>query len=280
MRQRQAVQTTAARRKFQSFKKEEPKITRQAQVHREPFDKLYAAWKKFERGRYTTPRGARRCLLGIGYSPRDVERLLIAIGSDETEKKRVGKLGTFIDTTINLGKDQHYEIIIPDIVCERIHLGTENTKDLVIKGNVNTLGHGMKGGSITIRSCYRIQSVGSGMEGGTIKVMDSCAIGSVLGWVGDRMKGGSIVFYQPIEIIESSVGLDMLNGEISFQSQCNMSTNPKKILSSTRSPSVGNGMRGGKISFNSITGEFELLNADGKKEIYLDGEKMVGEWRP
>lgn len=286
MRQRQAVQTTAARRKFQSFKKEEPNVTRQAQVHKEPFDRLYAAWEKYLSGRLHTYNVAEELVRNIDYSADDIQKFLISSADYASSYASIhghrsvpliinNFASIFIGAAINLGKDTTYEITVPPY-CEDICIGDANTKNILLKGNVRNVGSRMRNGTITISDAHDLTNIGSDMEGGTIRVTSPC----VTAYVGTRMKGGLIIFSQETAIREGAqIGRYMQGGKIIFEKSCCLLTTGRLFTPEVYLTCFGDHMRKGKILFKELHGEFRLQNKKGKKGIYIDGEKIMAQGR-
>jgi hypothetical protein len=196
-----------ARKRFDRYKDEE-KIKRQrADVQQDqlPRQLIKAFWKFVEYDWDTAVADSKRSrsynvmievyrkavelLKGLEYSPRDVERLSMALPDSIRETKAsIGstRAGFFISALINEGRGKEFFLDMEGFdgpvkdVCYR------NKKVVRIRGDVGpSLGHRMLSGSITLEGDTGI-GVGYAMEGGMIVINGDAYM------VGTKMKGGEI----------------------------------------------------------------------------------------
>ncbi|MDD5171768.1 MAG: hypothetical protein PHF60_01910 [Candidatus ainarchaeum sp.] len=224
----QVVPALALAKGFKGYKPEEEKVVRKVQVvEDETLKKLKRAfrirldpdeacmdyWKK-----------ALDRVRPMRYSAKDVEGFSIALGDSDMEWF-VDEAGLFLSALVNHGKDSDYVIHSAHLDVLPRSLGYENTKNIIVKGDVDeafgctmkagaaivegnasdNLGEFMEGGSITVKGDAG-SDVGRCMKGGTIRVE-----GNAGDWIGESMEGGSITVNGDAG---GAIGLEMRGGEI------------------------------------------------------------------
>ncbi|MDD5171769.1 MAG: hypothetical protein PHF60_01915 [Candidatus ainarchaeum sp.] len=142
---------------------------------------------------------------GLQCSAKDVERLSLAFAEFRDEEQFSMKAGVFLSALINNGNDTDYVVHTLPSLGQFHEIGWENTKNIVVKGDIESGGWRMSAGRIIVEGDVS-NTVGTGMTGGTIVVE-----GNVSFMVGLGMEGGRIIVKGDVE---GSVGNTMRDGEI------------------------------------------------------------------
>ena len=258
-----AAEKTDARKKFGSFKKDDPKSIRNLKIEPnkelEGIFELYRDFVTIEntvepgiRGRSTEKR---LTVLGIllkrkkfsaqgimGFSKSFLARYPDFSGHD-------GTFGSFITAMMQKSEDSDFLVWLPETNEEMI-IGNENEKNVIIYDSIySTVFPEMKKGKAEVFG--NVRTVGKGMVSGEIIVH-----GRSFGWVGPDMEGGRIIVEEKAE----TVGCGMKGGEAIIYGDCGHE--------------VGRCMSGGKVH---IHGNVRHLGTDRTTggEIHVDGDYIT-----
>lgn len=231
----------AAGRRFGRYKKEAEKAVRKADVkHSEGLEQIMKAWDAYKErwrseGYLLGYRRVSDFLKDLEYDAEDVGKFCVALAAHQEEfqdkdgsfgRIKSKHLGTFLSALINNGNGNDFHICTKHLLFPIGDLCYENTKNVVIEGDVGeNLGEFMKSGKIIVNNTgeftgYHMKGgeilvegevgncLGCGMEDGSITVK-----GNAGDSVGLSMKGGKIV----VNNAGREVGKSMTGGEIQVE---------------------------------------------------------------
>ena len=253
---------TEMARGFDRYKTEEKQKVRKADVKEDQvLAKLKDAFERYQYkarwvvGKNPEYKGADVLVKGINYTVRDVERFVIALAefTEQTEFER--RAGFFISALVNNCSDDNFRLPLKYLPNPLHFLGMENTKNIIIEGNVDvSLGIRMDGGSIIVEG-DSMDGVGDSMKSGLIIVNGSS---SAVDGVGNNMTGGKVVIRGDVHGV---VGEKMEGGIIEIFGD----VTGRDV---DRGPIVGTGAKGGEIYLH---GNYISIDRSGKATIYHKG---------
>jgi len=196
--------------RFGKYKPEEEKDVRKADVKEDPaLKELVGIWKLYD------ARDIWACchedcsypFIWRAFSAQDIAKFVIAMGEFQGEPDFSTKAGHIISTLINQSKDREFFINISHISGRIFNLGERNTKTIIIRGDVEGVGEGMKGGRIVVEGNATLTAPHSQMILNGSIVMVTLVLPSD---VGLNMRGGQII----VRGNAPTVGCGMTGGEI------------------------------------------------------------------
>ena len=168
---------------------------------------------------------------GIGHDSQDVKFFSMVLKAHE-EKTNFPLTGLFLSALFNTCPDKEFEILTEHLETPINYIGYKNTKQLNILGDAGTsVGHSMKGGSITVNGNVNGRA-GNYMGGGKLIVM-----GDAGALVGAALAKGTIYIHGDAG---PQVGMFMEGGSIS--------------INGTAGEETGESMRGGTITIGRDAG--------------------------
>lgn len=227
----------------------------------------------------------------LDYSSSDVYRASIALSQFQNEPSFTHAYGFFLSALINAGKDDRYCIVTEGISAGINYLGMDNSKEIIVMGDVRLIGEGMRKGEITVQGNCEI--VGQKMRGGKIEVFGNARSvanhtdrnifeprdimitihGNVNGWTGDFLGSGATVH---VKGDADLAGLRQCGGEIIIDGNAEdagntMNAGVVRIGGNARI--VGKWMRWGEVHVDGEIAEISKEMRGGK--VFNKGELVV-----
>lgn len=161
------------------FSSQEPRETRLVEVITNPI--VDEVCRRYEKWIQKTGIGeAYECIKDIEYSSKDIREFSLRLKDYQHHGFYFTRSGLFLSALINKCEDGEYEILTNHLDLELDLIGTENSKKIIVKGNVgDNLGENMKSGKIIVEGDAGF-GVASSMKSGTIHITGNS--GMVLGF--------------------------------------------------------------------------------------------------
>lgn len=264
MMQLQKRPATNARKKFQRYESEKPKLIRKATVKEDARVKelieIFRETPIHMRGAFMDYQYQRAAdsVKDRGFSASDIGKFLITVKELEDEANFDEKLGYFLTALINTAEETHFRICTEHLLKKINHFGYANSKHIEVVGDLGGYAaFQMQHGEIVVNGNVGFRP-GGGLIGGIIRIRGNA--GNQLGY---QMKGGRI-------IVEGNTGeragLEMQGGEIQIEGD------------------TGEGitelMKGGKMIVRNLHMGPEDVGTDGYGmrggEIHVEGDSDPG----
>jgi len=195
------VPQLAVSKRFGQYKKEEKKEERKADrsVESENFKRLVSLFQEIKikpragwsneqydmRRFYSIYNWIRNSALELDYSAEDVAAFCSSINRFDKEAGPKLEISAYLSALIKAGRETEYLLPLNHTDGDFPYLGFENTKNITIVGDVDSIGNRMKDGLITVHGWGG--HVGQDMRGGRIIIHGDCD------GAGSQMRGGEII---------------------------------------------------------------------------------------
>jgi formylmethanofuran dehydrogenase subunit C len=291
---RQFPCTTAVSKRFGRYKDEKGKAVRNADItESEGLNQLISlcqglkikarkgqSQEQYDRGRfYHIYDRIGRSASQIEYLTEDVFAFSLMVERFDGNEGPKLELSAFLSAVINAGRETDYSLSLFHTDGDFPFLGYRNTKNIIIDGDIGSIGEEMIGGHIAVNGSVR--HTGQFMRDGCIIINGDC------GSLGSQMKGGKIVVKGSVRKGTGhggsycGIGFDTSGGSIEVAGDCENVANVSQGHITVGGDVKKAGMRNNGAIIRiagSVTEELAKWMWDG--EIHVEGEipRFIGEF--
>ena len=208
----------------------------------------------------------------LKYSSTDITNLSIVLATLKYEKRNSDlneKPGLFLSALINHCKEDNFTIITEYLEQSLYHLGYENTKNIVVVGNVHNIAYRMKCGTITVKGDEIGESSVCQMKSGRVIIE-----GNVSRAIGRGMQGGTVIVKGNIR---SEPGKCLMGGTIIIEGNCTTGyagagmESGLVVIKGNAGDYAGHSMKGGILIVNGNAGHHVGGDSSHQEEHNMNG---------